>query len=607
MKIFKRFLATILIVAFAMSVVACGGSSSNNQTTAAAAGTTAAGTTAAATTAAAATEAAATEAAKDDSTTAAAATTAAPAPAPAATTAAASGGQLSREEFVGGPLDPFAETVTITQIVGTNANRYFHEGDDYNENAWTRKILADLNIKVELAYSVDENSLQERLNTLLVSGDLPDIFHSYSRVFMRDAQDAGMLAPLDYLMDNCATPAILGYRDMFPDSFTGASLNGVLYGFPDGTDNFHTPQYIWIRDDWLENTNSQPPKTVDEFIELARKFTFEDPNKDGSKTYGLAMTSTVTEGMAALLCAQGVPAMMWGGVYYRRDGQITYSWIQPEVKNVLTILRNMYVDGVIDPEFVVKDGPLLETDIATNKIGMYDYRNWGTWYPFNIIFQSDEVVSRPYPIPTIDGVDFKIGVENNFGGSLAFLKSSYEYPEAFMKIINLFNLTCYESLSMDDFETYYSNSYHGLKPVGTWIANELYAPQIHEAMKNGTYDQLPAAIKPYYDFVVNFESGADRSAPAFGTWGQTFERGSMAIALYDYRDAGHTVQTMMGLDGFIPQASLDDGGILGEIINTAFTEMILGDRPIDSFDDFVKDWLANGGQKILNEMTEYHG
>jgi len=584
----KPFLAMVLAAALLMGMAACGGAKNNASGTGATSGSTASDS------GASSSSSSSEEATPSDSSGDAAASD-------------ASSGAMSRDEFVGGPLDAFAETVTITVLQPTNATQYFHEGDTWDNHAWTRKIMDDLNIKVEIGVSVDENSYDERLNTLIVSGDVPDIFHSYNRIVMREAQNAGLLQPLDDLMNHHATRGIQDYREMFADSFAGATLDGVLYGFPDGSDNFHTPQYIWIRDDWLENTGSKPPTTVDEYIALAHTFTTGDPNNDGSVTYGIAMTQSIQEGMGALLSAYGVPGQMWGDLYYRRDGgDITCNWIQPEVKNVLQILRDLYADGVIDPEFTVKDGTALEVDIANHKVGMYDYRNWGTWYPFNIIFESDEIVSRPYPIPTVPGIDFKVGVDNNFGGKLTFMKSGHAYPEAFMKIINLFNLVCYESLDEQDFETYYNNSYHWLVPVGTWIANELYAPQIHEAIKNNSRDQLPATMRPYYDFVVNFENGSDRSGPAYGTWGQTFARGSMAIALYDYRDAGHSVQNMMGLEGFIPQASIDDGGVLGTIKNTAFTEMVIGTRSIDAFDEFVQDWLNNGGQKILDEMNGFY-
>jgi len=368
-------------------------------------------------------------------------------------------------------------------------------------------------------------------------------------------------------------------------------------------DNFHTGHYIWIRDDWLENTNSAPPVTLEDFINLAHTFTFGDPNGDGSRTFGFAMYNPVSWNMVAMLGAHGVPSG-WGGIYYHRDGQLTYSFIQPEVRDVLEILNNFYNEGIIDPEFIVKDMSVMETDITNAVVGMFDYRNWGTWYPFNFVFEAVDVITRPYPIPVIPGVDFRVGVANNAGGGLHLFSNRTEYPEAFVKIINLFNYLTFESTDPEDFARYWADGQAGLAPVRPIVPNEIYAPEIHAAMQMSSGDHLPAAIRPFFEFVRDFENGTDRSGQAFGTWGQMFERGSMAIALYDYRDQGALVQNVLG--GTQPDTMLLQGEILGNIMEVAFTEFIVGSRPLDLFDQFVEDWLANGGAAILAELQEIY-
>jgi len=514
-------------------------------------------------------------------------------------------GGASREEFVGGPLDPFKETVTITWAVSSDPNQMFIGDDNYDNNTWTRRLLEDLNINLEVGVSIDSNDYDDRIRLLMVSNDLPDIFTTYDRNFFNEAQRAGQLRELDTLLANNGTPGLLQYPGLFPDSFVGGKIDGTQYGFPVMDDNFHTSNFMWIRDDWLENTNSQPPKTVSEFIDLARTFTNNNPNGDGSRTYGFAMTNVVPDNMVSLLGAYGVPSARWGGIYYRRDGQITHSYIQPENKIVLEILRDMFAEGLIDPEFIVKGDGELENDFARHVIGMYDYRNWGTWYPFNFTFESDGVITRPYPIPKVDGIDYKMGIANNFGGMLFMLNSRAEHPEAFVKILNLYNKLVFESTDPNDFTTYWDNGQAGLAPVRVIIPNEIFAPQIHAAMRAGNGDDLPAMIRPFFDFTINFENGTDRSPSAYGTWGQNFERGSMAIAL-EYVADGAAVMNYWGLDGFVSQAALDNGEILGTLVNVAFLEFVTGARSLDTWDSFVQDWYANGGQLILDELNEYY-
>jgi putative aldouronate transport system substrate-binding protein len=54
------------------------------------------------------------------------------------------------------------------------------------------------------------------------------------------------------------------------------------------------------------------------------------------------------------------------------------------------------------------------------------------------------------------------------------------------------------------------------------------------------------------------------------------------------------------------QALQDNGDNLDSIRETAFTAIINGNAPLDSFDNFVQDWLANGGQEALDELNQLY-
>ena len=526
------------------------------------------------------------------------------------TTEESSTSDAEQAAFQDGPLVPYPETITITWGVAASAVDEFFDGDTYENNRWTRRFLEDLNINLEVAFSADagtgssgSSAYDERLRTMLVSGDLPDIFHSYDRLFFQEAHKAGYLMDLGPLLEQYGTDSVKQYSNDYLDSFEGGKIDGVQYGYPVMGDNFNTAHYIWIRDDWLENTNTQPPETVNEFIELARKFTFGNPNGDGSKTYGFAMTNSVVDNMVALLGAYGVPSA-WGGIYYRgKDDKITNSLLQPEVKDVLGILRDMYNEGIIDPEFIVKDGAALESDITQNIVGMFDYRYWGNWYPYNFSYESEGVITRPYPIPKIENIDYKLGVSNNAGGMLQFLNANCKHPEAFIKILNLHNVVCNEYTDPHEYEYFISSHQDAFIPVRALIPTEHYAYMVHEALEKGSGDDLPLAVRPYYDYTVNFENKTDTSPPAYGTWGQMYERGSLKIA-YEYINDGAFVEDIMGAQ--IPNAALENGEILKTMTNAAFTDIIVGDKPVDSFDFYIQDWLANGGQEILDDLEIFY-
>jgi len=178
------------------------------------------------------------------------------------------------------------------------------------------------------------------------------------------------------------------------------------------------------------------------------------------------------------------------------------------------------------------------------------------------------------------------------------MNANTKHPEAFIKILNLYDATVNESNDPADFQNYWADEQYRLSPVFVGMPTELYAPELHAALPTNDRESLAPGVRPYFDWVKGFEAGTDTNPNAYGTWGQMFERGSMAIALYDYE--GHVVQSVMANER--PEIWMTNGPLLETLIMTTFTDIITGAKPLDAFDQFVEEWLANGGQQTLDEL-----
>lgn len=511
-----------------------------------------------------------------------------------------------------GPLTPYAEPVTITWAVQTSAVQQFFDGDTYDNNRWSRLIKEKLNIDLKVEFSADTSTeaYKNKMNVLLASGEFPDVLRWSDRNFFRQAYDGGYIMPIGDLFDKYATDAVKAYQTNYADSFQGATLDGKLCAFPYMNDNFHQAPALWIRDDWLKNTNSKPPKTIEEMVELARKFTFEDPDGNGQNdTYGLALAKNVVQPnygtLLGLIGAYGIPGYDKTGVFYRGDdGKITYPYIQPKMKDALALVRDMYKEGLIDPEFVVDDVATMETDITNGTIGMMYHMNWGTWHPFNYSYQQDGVITRPYPIPTVEGIEPKMGINSNETGDLFMVSSNCKNPEAIIKILNLYEQVAISSDDPKNFEDYWANEQYRLCPVYIGIPTELYAPVLLDALNTDSSDGLTGTALQYFNYVKGFEDGSlAKDTNAYGTWGQMFKEGSMAIDL-EYQKNGQLVTNIMANQ--IPDIWLQNSSTLGTMVETAFTDIIIGNQPLEYFDQFVKDWLNAGGQATLDELEKLY-
>ncbi|WP_235946803.1 extracellular solute-binding protein [Paenibacillus glycinis] len=502
----------------------------------------------------------------------------------------------------------YQKPITMSWAVQTAAASKLLDNDTWEDNRWSRLIKDKLNIDLKVAFSADSSTdaYKNKLNAIIASGDLPDVFKTQdANVFLQLAQN-GQLADLTDVFDKYASDSLKAYKERFADSFAGATVDGKLYAIPRMNDNFHEAPFLWIREDWLKNTGSQPPKTVEEMVALAEKFATGDPDGNGidGDTYGLALNKDLIRqnhgSILGLVSAFGVPGRDESMFYRDGNGKMTFAWIQPEMKEALAVLADMYKRGLINKEFTSKNESALVEDITSGKIGMAYGSNWGTWYPYNNVYKKDGVIVHPYAIPTEAGHDYKIGIESNAVGQMTMVSAEYEHPEAAIKILDLYDQTVNYS-TKEDYLKYWSDEQYRLSPLYIDQPGEVYAADLLKAFDKGSSDGLAPAAKPLYDYIAGFEDGSlAKDDNAFGTWGQMSKSGSLPIVLNKYMPDHAIVQSILGIQR--PETWLTNVASLDTLTITAFTDIITGAKPVDYFDSFVQQWLKAGGQQTLDEL-----
>jgi putative aldouronate transport system substrate-binding protein len=501
------------------------------------------------------------------------------------------------------PLGKYQKPVTVTWAVQTAAASKLLDKETWEDNRWSRLFKDKLNIDLKIAFTADSSTdaYKNKLNAVIASGDLPDIFKTQDpNVFLQLAQN-GQLADLTDVYNKYATDSIKEYQKRFADSFKGATINGKLYAIPRMNDNFHEAPFLWIREDWLKKTNSQPPKTIEEMVALAKKFA----DMGG---VGLALNKDLIRqnhgSILGLVSAFGVPGRDESMFYRDTNGKMTFAWIQPNMKAALSLLADMYKKGLINKEFTAKNESALVEDITSGKIGMAFGSNWGTWYPYNNVYKKDGVIVHPYPIPTQSGYDYKIGIESNAVGQMTMVSAKYKNPEAVIKMLNLYDQTVNYS-TKDEYTKYWANEQYRLSPVYIDQPGEVFAADLQKAIDKGSSDGLPPAAKPLYDYITGFENGSlAKDDNAFGTWGQMSKSGSLPIVLNKYMPDKAIVQSILGIQR--PDVWLTNVASLDTLTITTFTDIITGAKPADYFDTFVQQWLKAGGQKTLDELDKMY-
>ncbi len=233
------------------------------------------------------------------------------------------------------------------------------EADDPPDDWVVYDILKEkLKITLDLVVMKGGNDdMNQKINTAAAANDLPDIFF-----VNRDAWYAlvgqGLVAPVDDLLPLMPTRTESHYGDANRNRLV--TIDGKMYGLPD-PGQIPTTDGLVIRKDWLDKLGLAMPKTMDELIEVARKFTNDDPDGNGKNdTYGFGaypeMAGVPENGLGRrfdyMMGAYGV-----SGMWNVTQDAFGLNVFKPEFLDALKVVRQINVEGLITP-----DWPTLKKD-----------------------------------------------------------------------------------------------------------------------------------------------------------------------------------------------------------------------------------------------------
>lgn len=220
-------------------------------------------------------------------------------------------------------------------------------------------IKEELNINLKVVLLPGTQADQDtKINTAAASNSLPDLFFANRDAWYK-ITDAGLTANVEELLSLMPERTKTHYSD--PDRSKQVTYNGHIYGLADPGNLVQTDAMV-IRQDWLDKLGLEAPKTLDEFLVVAKAFTNDDPDGNGKKdTYGLC----------AFLDGNGLNAAGLGprfdfvyGAYgvagtwnLTSKGDFGLNVRDPNYMKATEFIKQMNDEGVIDP-----DWPTLKKD-----------------------------------------------------------------------------------------------------------------------------------------------------------------------------------------------------------------------------------------------------
>ncbi len=239
----------------------------------------------------------------------------------------------------------------------------------------TRQYVRET-LGVDMQLTQGSTDWKQQLALYITSGDLPDLMAFMDMSTFLAYAEEGVFLDISEEVDKY--PNIKKYLSTVgdPDKLLArTSYDGAVYGIP--SVSIARSYYVTnIRTDWLDKLGLAIPKTLDEYTEVMRAFTKNDPDGNGKDdTYGFSGYSAGGNGNKFLTAFFGAFGATPTQDYFVRDGKVTMNVISDEYKAALAYLRDIYAEGLIDPELFTADYNQAQEKWVRGQMGI-----WTSWW-----------------------------------------------------------------------------------------------------------------------------------------------------------------------------------------------------------------------------------
>lgn len=507
------------------------------------------------------------------------------------------------------PLGKYDPPIQVSTVRSIDASFKFAEGESLDKNIWTPILENEFGIKVKNDWVVDAAQFEQKLNVTIASGSLPDVM-SVNRVTFQRLIESGVVEDLTKIYEDYASPYV---KDMYQTdggaAMRMATVNGKLMGLPITNVNGGAAQsnLIWIRTDWLKKLNIPEPKTMSDVLKIAEAFTNQDPDGNGKKdTIGLGVNNGLFKDPGTLMgFFNGYHA--YPGIWVKdpTGSKLVYGSVQPEIKNALQALANLYAAGAIDKEFTVKPWKKVTEDAVTGKLGMiFGNITDPPLYLKDSRKNEPGAEWQPYPVLSIDD---KPAIAASWEPVTNFyvVRKGMKNPEAVVKLLNIFHLkmnqTPYEK------HPFVSDPVTGIQPSKYFpvIAepsngNVKVHEQVVDALNKGDGSKLVFPASLNFERITKFRAGDDSFWSANKVMGPG---GSFSIISQITKDKRFTFDAFLGAP---TPTMIEKDASLKKMFDEMVTKVIMGAAPITEFDKFVTEWGKLGGTAITQEVNEWY-
>ncbi|MGB8451139.1 MAG: extracellular solute-binding protein [Anaerocolumna sp.] len=515
------------------------------------------------------------------------------------------------------PYGKYPELITYTSssmegkydtLAGTK-----YASDSNEDNVRTRYTKEMLNVQNENAWEASsDDDYNRKVSLAIASGTIPDIMVVNDYATLLQLYDNGLIQDLSEVYKNCTDDRIKEIYDSYDGrALTRATIDGKLMALPQV--NIATgPELLWLRQDWLDKLNLEGPKTMADVENILKEFIEKDPGGNGpGKTAGLVVDTSFVGSFSSLYKLNMIftSYKAYPQQWMSNDkGEIYYGSVQPEAKAALGKLAEWFQAGLIDQQMAVRTADDRTALISSNQCGAFFGAWWGgqsgkdayelydaQWQPYLVpqdesgevtLFTGDpcnkyRVVSKDFAYPEIAAKTLNIDMSYTRYDDKSNVYSEYQdigNPTVGITVPAYINVDYYDAIYRSYDHIQAAMAGNSPQDIISWEQT------MADSIKTDYYDVIKAGQKPTWDVYNNY-----------------LKRVVSLKLLSDNKENIKEVNPVFF--GQTQSMKLKWTSLL-KMENETYLKILTGEAPLDSFDEFVTEWMNAGGKDIINEVTD---
>ncbi len=473
------------------------------------------------------------------------------------------------------------------------------------------------NIEMELAWSAEASEYNNKLSINIASGELCDLMYVDNYLTFRQMVDNDLLADITDIYPKYRGATLELVNNSFDNrDIEAVTVNGRQLAIP-GSNLGYAQNLLWLRKDWLDALNLEVPHTLDEIAAVLEAFVTKDPDGNGQNdTTGLVVHATKpvfgyanNYGLESVFNAFDVYPRQWMA---DENGQVYYGSTDPKAKEALALLADWYQKGLVDKQFPTRIGSgeteaLWTSGTAGAKFGAW----WAVANDAMVNAPDLEYVAVPAPLNGEGEFNYMTGSATN---QMCVISKECEHPEAAIIALGANNevvrgthdpedeIACKYAemrLEMANSGAVDDQGGRSLNVLGALTFDYFdVVPQLGKCVQSmvdtGSYEEYPGMTdydRSQCDVARKFAEGERDEMGFWAYWtrymaSNVTEEGNPVYAAYYYETESSTSL----------KATLDT------LEDEMYLQIIVGEKPVEYFDEFVSQWKALGGDTLTAEV-----